>query len=226
MDGPHDLGGRHGFGPINPEQDEPVFHSEWERSVLTMFPAMAGAGAFNIDKFRFGMEQIPTVEYLSSTYYEHWMHAMILWGAEAGIFDPEDLERRTQHYLDHPDEAAPKAAKADLTEALRQLIPTGMDCRRETDAEPKFAVGDRVRVLDHVSTTHTRRAGYVRGRVGEVVAAHGTYVYPDSNAIGLGEDPHHLYTVRFTAQELWGHESGSKNAVNNIDLWEPYLEAA
>lgn len=227
MDGVHDLGGRQGFGPIDPEADEPVFHAEWERRVLPMFPALAGAGAFNLDQFRYGMEQIPPVEYLGSTYYEHWMHSMIHWGTRAGIFDADELERRTRHYLEHPDEDAPRAAKPELTDALRGLIPTGSDCRRETDREPAFAVGDRVRVLADASSMHTRRAGYVRGRVGEVVAAHGAYVYPDSNAAGVGEDPHHLYTVRFTAEELWGaDEPGAVNAVNHIDLWEPYLTAA
>ncbi|MBP2366877.1 nitrile hydratase subunit beta [Pseudonocardia parietis] len=226
MDGVHDLGGRQGFGPINPEQNEPVFHADWERSVLTMFPALAAAGVINIDKFRFGMEQIPPADYLTTTYYEHWMHSAIRWGTEAGIFDPEDLERRTQHYYEHPNEAVPQATKADLTELLKQLIPNGMDCRRDIDEAPRFAVGDQVRVLAHASTTHTRRAGYVRGRVGEIVATHGAYVYPDSNALELGEDPHHLYTVRFTARELWGDEPGARNTVNNIDLWEPYLEAA
>lgn len=226
MDGVHDLGGRHGLGPIAPEQDEPVFHADWERSVLVMFPAMAMAGAFNLDEFRSGMEQIPPAEYLSATYYEHWLHSMILYGTRAGIFDPDDLERRTRHYLDHPGEAAPKAAKPELVETLRGLIPGGDEYRRQTDAEPAFAVGQTVRVRPEVSTTHTRRAGYIRGRVGEVVAAHGAYVYPDSNALGLGEDPHHLYTVRFTASELWGDEPGAANSLVHIDLWQPYLIAA
>ena len=226
MDGVHDLGGRQGHGPINPEQDEPVFHADWERSVLTMFPAMATAGAFNLDMFRSGMEQIPPAEYLSSTYYEHWMHSMVHWGTRAGIFDPDDLERRTQHYLDHPEEAAPKAAKPELVETLKQLIPNGADYSREVDAPAKFSVGDRVTVRSEASTGHTRRAGYVRGRTGEIVATHGAYVYPDSNALELGEDPHHLYTVRFTANELWGGEPGATNALIHIDLWEPYLAAA
>lgn len=226
MDGVHDLGGRHGLGAINPEDDEPVFHYDWERSVLVMFPAMAMAGAFNLDQFRSGMEQIPPAEYLSATYYEHWMHAMIHYGTEAGIFDPDDLERRTQHYLDHPEEGAPKAAKPEMVETLRQLIPQGDEYRRETDREAKFAVGDTVRVRPDVSTTHTRRAGYVRGRVGEIVARHGAYVYPDSNALGLGEDPHHLYTVKFSSKELWGDEPGAANSVVHIDLWEPYLTNA
>ncbi|MGD9527673.1 MAG: SH3-like domain-containing protein, partial [Pseudonocardia sp.] len=119
-----------------------------------------------------------------------------------------------------------EAAKPELVETLRGLIPGGDEYRRQTDAEPAFAVGQTVRVRPEVSTTHTRRAGYIRGRVGEVVAAHGAYVYPDSNALGLGEDPHHLYTVRFTASELWGDEPGAANSLVHIDLWQPYLIAA
>jgi nitrile hydratase beta subunit len=223
MDGVHDLGGKQGHGPVVHPEDEPVFGSEWEKRVLPMFPAMAMAGAFNLDEFRSGMEQIPAAEYLTSRYYEHWMHSMVLHGTKAGIFDPDELERRTQHFLAHPEEEAPKAEKPELVEALKQLIPNGDDYRREVDVEPRFQVGDTVRVKPDASTTHTRRAGYVRGRIGEVTHSHGAYVYPDSNASGLGEDPQHLYTVRFTAEELWGSEPGAANTVVHIDLWEPYL---
>jgi nitrile hydratase beta subunit len=223
MDGLHDLGGRHGLGAINPEPDEPVFHSDWERSVLVMFPAMALAGAFNLDEFRSGMEQIPAAEYLTSRYYEHWLHSLIHYGVRAGIVDPEDLEQRTRHYLEHPGEGAPKASKPELVDTLRQLIANGDTYSRETAAPPRFSVGDRVRVRPDASTTHTRRAGYVRGHVGEVVATHGAYVYPDTNATGQGECPQHLYTVKFTATELWGDEPGAANSVVHIDLWEPYL---
>ncbi|GAA4879885.1 nitrile hydratase subunit beta [Actinomycetospora straminea] len=223
MDGIHDLGGKQGHGPVVHPEDEPVFGSEWERSVLTMFPAMALAGAFNIDQFRHGMEQIPAAEYLTSRYYEHWMHSMVHHGTQAGIFDPDELERRTQHYLAHPEEGAPKASKPELVETLKQLIPTGMDARREADIAPAYRVGDRVRVRPDASTTHTRRAGYVRGHVGEITHAHGTYVYPDSSAAGLGDDPQHLYTVRFDAADIWGDEPGAANTVLHIDLWEPYL---
>jgi nitrile hydratase len=227
MDSIHDLGGRHGLGAVNPEEDEPVFHSDWERSVLVMFPAMAMAGAFNLDEFRAGMEQIPAPEYLTSRYYEHWLESMERFGVRAGIVDPADLEERTRHYLENPGENAPKADKPEMVDALRQLIASGDDYRRPTDAPPLFAVGDKVRVRPEASTTHTRRAGYVRGHVGEVVATHGAYVYPDTNAIGQGDSPQHLYTVKFSARELWGgEEPGAANSVVHMDLWEPYLTGA
>lgn len=226
MDGIHDLGGRAGFGPVNPEAGEPVFHSEWERSVLTMFPALAMAGAFNLDQFRGAMEQIPPHDYLTSQYYEHWMHAMLHYGEQAGIFDPEDVERRTQYYLEHPDEATPSRQDPELVAALKNLIASGSDYRRPVENGAAFTVGDKVRVrADPSANTHTRRAAYVRGRVGEIVAAHGGYVFPDTSAVGAGEKPEHLYTVKFDASELWSDLAEYKGA-NHIDLWESYLQPA
>jgi len=55
-----------------------------------------------------------------------------------------------------------------------------------------------------------------------VQAHHGCHVFPDSNAMGNGEDPQHLYSVRFDAAELWGEDAGAGESVS-IDLWESYL---
>jgi nitrile hydratase len=111
-----------------------------------------------------------------------------------------------------------------LVERLRSAISSGNNFRRSVEKRASFAVGDKVRVRSDVSTTHTRRASYVRGRQGEVVAAHGAFPYPDANSSGAGECPEHLYTVRFAADELWS-KSADVNAANFIDVWEPYLEA-
>jgi nitrile hydratase len=47
-------------------------------------------------------------------------------------------------------------------------------------------------------------------------------VFPDQNALGnrIGE---HLYSVYFTAAEIWGNVWEANFGVN-VDLWEPYLE--
>ena len=70
---------------------------------------------------------------------------------------------------------------------------------------------------------HTRLPRYARGHLGEIVASHGAHVYPDSHAHGHGEDPRPVYTVRFTARELWGDAANPNDSVS-LDLWEPYLE--
>ena len=71
--------------------------------------------------------------------------------------------------------------------------------------------------------THTRLPRYARGKVGTVELVHGCHVFPDSNAQRLGEDPQWLYTVRFSARELWGNDDA---AAVSIDAFEPYLERA
>ena len=59
MDGVHDMGGMDGFGKVEPEPDEPVFHAPWEGRVMAMNRAMGAAGAWNIDMGRFSLEQLP-----------------------------------------------------------------------------------------------------------------------------------------------------------------------
>jgi nitrile hydratase len=92
---------------------------------------------------------------------------------------------------------------------------------RDVAAKPRFQPGDRVRARNIHPLGHTRLPRYVRGHVGEIAKVHGAHVFPDSNAHGKGEDPHWLYTVRFTAQELWG--SNARDLIH-VELWEPYLE--
>ena len=46
MDGVHDMGGMDGFGKVEPEPNEPVFHHRWEGRVLAMSRAI---GVFRVD---------------------------------------------------------------------------------------------------------------------------------------------------------------------------------
>ena len=63
-----------------------------------------------------------------------------------------------------------------------------------------------------------------QGPAGPVVdRIHGAHVFPDSNAHFRGESPQHLYSVRFSARELWGETAAARDAVY-VDLWEDYLE--
>ena len=76
MNGIHDLGGMDGFGPIEREADEPLFHDDWERRVFGLFvPLVSIAAQSTVDEFRFAVERMAPVEYLDTSYYEHWLHA-------------------------------------------------------------------------------------------------------------------------------------------------------
>jgi len=94
MDGPQDLGGMHGLGPIDPEKDEPVFHAEWERRVLALTLAMGARGEWNIDMSRHARENRDPLDYLSSSYYEIWLKGLETLLAERDLVTPEEIEAR------------------------------------------------------------------------------------------------------------------------------------
>ncbi|MCG8149153.1 nitrile hydratase subunit beta, partial [Pimelobacter simplex] len=112
----------------------------------------------------------------------------------------------------------------ELLAFVEAVVPAGAPAKRESDKVARFQVGDVVRVIRSSPKGHTRRARYVRGAIGEVVLHHGPMIYADSAGNGLGENPEHVYTVRFRAEELWGAEYAEPNQVVNFDVWDPYLE--
>ena len=76
MNGVHDMGGMHGFGPVEIEPDEPVFHHRWEGRVFALVNALRMAGHFNVDESRYARELMPPAEYLAATYFERWLYGL------------------------------------------------------------------------------------------------------------------------------------------------------
>jgi nitrile hydratase beta subunit len=217
MNGVHDMGGMHGLGPVEPEPQEPVFHHRWEGRVHAMTIASPTRG--NIDAGRHQRELIPGADYLRMSYYEKWFTSLCALLAKAGLATPEEVA--TGRPASGSAKGTPRLRAADVTPAM--INPSSYV--REIAAAPAFQPGDRVRARNINPTGHTRLPRYARGRVGVVERRHGAHVLPDSNAHGLGEDPRHLYTVVFTARELWGSDARANDSVR-LDLWEPYLERA
>ena len=89
-----DMGGMDGYGPINPEANEPVFHAEWERRCFALFLTSAAAVGYGVDEFRHGMESLHPLHYLSSSYYEHWLGAYEKIFAERGVITTDELNAR------------------------------------------------------------------------------------------------------------------------------------
>ena len=96
MNGIHDLGGMHGIGPIRRENDEPVFHEDWEGRVFGLFISMFAGGHYNVDEFRHGIERMDPAEYLQSSYYEHWLHTLETNLIEKGVLTGNELDARIQ----------------------------------------------------------------------------------------------------------------------------------
>jgi nitrile hydratase subunit beta len=204
VNGAHDMGGVQGFGPIEREEDEPAFHADWERRAFALTIAMGATGEWNLDQSRFSREDREPMDYLSRTYYDLW---------EAGL--EKLLEERG--LLSEPARPVRTLAGADV----EGLVMRRGGVEREPAQPARFASGDQVRARNMHPLTHTRLPRYVRGHVGTVERVHGAHVYPDVHAVTGEEDPQWLYTVRFSARELWGSD---ENASISVDAWEPYLE--
>jgi nitrile hydratase len=211
------MGGMANLGAVAPEADEPVFHHDWEARTHALVIASPTRG--NIDAGRHRRELIPGPDYLRMSYYEKWFAALCAMLLSGGAVTPAELASG------RPDAARPKATPRLAADAVPAALARHASYRREGVAPPQFAPGDRVRAKNLNPPGHTRLARYVRGRVGVVERRHGAHVLPDSHAHGRGEDPRHLYTVVFTARELWGPDASERDTVS-LDLWEPYLERA
>lgn len=225
MNGVFDLGGTDGFGAVGPTPSEPVFHAEWERVVFGLQLSCFPAGWYTIDSFRHGIELMDPIHYLTSSYYEHWLSTIEHHGITKGHIDPDELDRRTQQYLDDPSKPLPAHdANPELIELVDGTVTMGAPADRPTEAPQRFEVGDRVRMRSFAPRGHTRLARYVRGKRGTIVAHRGSFVYPDSSGNELGENPQHLYTVQFDGVELWGEGHSEPNTSSSFDAWEPYME--
>jgi nitrile hydratase len=219
MNGLHDMGGMDGFGKVEPEADEPVFHAPWEGRVIALTRAMGAAGAWNIDMFRATRESQAPAVYLNSSYYKSWALVVEALAAKRGYVEPDELA--AGHAL-QPAKPLPRAV------LRRDGVPASVRrarYERPSTSPPLFTVGARVRTKNLHPTTHTRLPRYARGRLGVIDRVLGFQVFPDSSALGNGDDPRWLYTVVFEGRELWGADADATLKVS-IDAFEPYLEAA
>jgi nitrile hydratase subunit beta len=210
----HDMGGVHGFGPVEAEPDEPVFHADWETRVYALQRAMGATGLWTIDGGRASLENLPPLDYLAASYYRRWFLG---------------LERRVvAHGLVGEDEIAAGRSLRPGIRLNRKL--TAEDAKvvsyphydRPAPGPARFKVGDWVCTKNMHPKTHTRLPRYARDKRGMIEVVRGCHVFPDSAALGAGENPQWLYTVVFTSKELWGEEANPSIKVS-IEAFESYL---
>jgi nitrile hydratase len=218
MDGIHDMGGMHGFGKVEPEAKEPVFHAAWEGRTFALNRAMGYTGVWTIDQTRAGIERLPPDLYLSSSYYKKWAIRIENLVVELGLADADEI--KAGHALRPGKPLKRKLAAAEVPNTL-----TRGSFSRPAQASARFKPGDRVRTKNIHPATHTRLPRYARGKSGVIEALRGCHVFPDTVAIGQGENPQWLYTVLFDGRELWGENADTTLKVS-IEAFEPYLELA
>jgi nitrile hydratase subunit beta len=220
MNGIHDMGGMHGMGPIRHEENQPVFHEAWEGRLYAIDQAIRAWRKWSIDERRHSMESLPPTEYLSMSYYEKWIATDNVLLVKHGLVTQEEID------TGKPAPGSQKMTPPLTAEAARSALPRRQNFRRpNSDASARFKVGDPVRARKINPEGHTRLPRYARGREGVVARYHGIFVFPDTNAHSQGEHPGHLYSVRFSARELWGESASPRDSVH-LDMWDNYLEHA
>jgi nitrile hydratase beta subunit len=214
----HDMGGMHGFGPVEVEPNEPAFHAPWEGRVFAMQRAMGFTRLWTIDGDRASIETLPPVAYLAASYYERWFLGLEKQVVAHGLVGEDEIAAgrslRPGRRLNR------KLTAADVPGTM-----TRGNFARPAPGPARFKAGDQVRTANINPVTHTRLPRYARGKTGTVEAVRGCHVFPDSAAIGAGDNPQFLYTVVFSARELWG-EAADPSVSVSIEAFEPYLAPA
>lgn len=212
-----DLGGQSGHGRVVPEPEDVRFHAHWEPTALALVLAMGATGSWNLDMSRAARETLPN--YLRLGYYQIWLAALEKLMLERGQVFADEIE--AGRMLHAPVPLARVLHAAEVPAVLAKGSPTV----RPDPEPPRFRVGQRVRTRAGEVDHHTRLPRYVRGKCGTIERLHGSHVFADAHAQGLGEDPQPLYTVVFDGGELWGPGAAPGLRVS-VDAWQSYLEPA
>ena len=220
MNGIHDMGGMHGFGPVVREENEPIFHEEWEGRMygINICSRMPGAGRSDI-------ESIPPAQYLRYSYYEKWLHAKIEALIRLGVIDRDEFEAR-QAAIAKSDDAMAEPV-IDPVRVLNRITRNNVSNRPEIEpsGNPQFQAGDVVRARNINPSGHTRLPRYIRGHTGTVQQLWEWQRFEDQDPPFVDTDRvEPVYSVRFEGSELWGEQAEPNQAVY-IDMWESYLES-
>ena len=222
MDGVHDMGGMHGFGPVVVEGGDEVFHEDWEPRVFALYQLSNLRDLVGGPGGRAVRESMDPAHYLEASYYERWLWSMERRLEAKGTIVPGEVEAKMARLS--ATEAPPIAADPELAaEAVADLRegspPMGVA------VSTRFGPGDRVRVRRMHPDGHTRCPRYVRGAIGVIERVQGTDQLPDRATYGLPTEPEPVYAVAFASQELWG-DSDEPPWTVLLDLFDTHLEQA
>lgn len=207
MDGIHDLGGMAGFGKIEREQEEPVFHQAWQgRAFAINVLSIAVFEHYNTDAYRHAIERMNPRHYLQACYYERVLTGVATLLVEKGIVARQELQEGAGGEF-------PLASSAVANDEMPAPEPSA----------PFFQTGDTVFVKNVSVPGHTRVPRYCRGKTGTVLHVAPAFTFPDHNAHGRSYRKEPTYHVEFEAGNLWP-EAGSRGESVVVDLWQSYLE--
>jgi hypothetical protein len=210
-------GARQAFGPISLEKNEPVSHAPWEARISAIWSAMNGPQIENY----FGSQtkrSTPAPEEPPLGYFE-WRYAQTI-----ELLVATGMITRAEFESGRPAEGTWKGAPlltADIVASWFSNDDNPWKC--DVEVTPQFRVGQLVYARNMNPDAQRRRSCYARGKVGVIERDHGVFAFPHSTVQCLDAESQHLYSVRFTACELWGQAHPKDTVV--VNMWGDELEA-
>jgi nitrile hydratase beta subunit len=181
-----------------------VFKAAWEPRANALYSLAVRLGIFNMDEYRHAIERMEPRHYLAAGYYERSLTGFATLCVEKGVVSREELE--------------------SLAKGLFPLSRPGAEGRPNAFPRETFKVGDRVRVKNEFVSGHVRMPGYIRGKIGIVVAESPPYPFPDAAAHNLQVQDEPTYDVRFKTEDLW--PQAADEATVHVAVFQSYLEKA
>ncbi len=221
----HDLGGMPGFGPVERDLDEPVFHETWEGRIFGILQELAPKGLLEPYGLRAAIESLDSPQYLESSYYERWLLVIEKSLLEKGWLGEQELRSRAAQLRSRSEGEPTPPVDAGLRDRTLHMLLSRDSPHREIGISPRFHVGDTIIVRKTRPPRHTRLPKYTRGKRGEIVKYYGVHDFHDVPSEGRALGPQPVYNVRFEARELWGDIAESNQSVH-LDMWESYLGPA
>src|ERR1700730_1891326 len=131
MDGVHDMGGMHGFGPVLEPGSELAYHERWEPRVFAIQMLVGIEGLGSGPGGRPVREEMDPARYLAASYYERWLYSAEQRLLRKGPITPGEVEGVIERLEGgepvptHHDPAMAERIMADLRAVYPMDVPAG-----------------------------------------------------------------------------------------------------
>lgn len=231
----HDVGGE----PAAPEKFENKQYEAWEENTYVLCELLGWRGIWHSEeRRRIGNVDVGRTIYLGLPYYGRWVLAAARILVDKHHITLGELTDRLVEVKGRYEgglegktlEAKPKF-EGDGSQVKRNLHHTHAVGKGDPQVfagqagQPKFQVGDTVRVRELPALFYTRTPEYVRGATGEIATvAYESLAAEDEALERIDQKPEWFYIVRFNLAALWHGYTGTDTDTLQTEIPERWLE--